>query len=88
MERGLLSFAIVSSLPAEARKTRRMELGLVPDGRLSGAGMVAEFQLLDAAGVSDAIPDYTERTLNEVQEGLPRWDSECMVLQSATTRGT
>ncbi|MDQ0408537.1 hypothetical protein J2S50_007086 [Streptomyces sp. DSM 40167] len=70
MERDLLSFAIVSSLPAEARKTGRMELGLVPDGRLSVAGMAAEFQLLDAAGVPDAIPDYTERTLNEVQEGL------------------
>ncbi|MFD6414333.1 hypothetical protein [Nocardia asteroides] len=88
LERNLLSFAIMSSLPSEARKTWRMELDLVPDGRLSIAGMAAEFHLLDAAGVPDAIPDYTDRILSEVQEGLPRWDSECRVLQSATTRGT
>ncbi|MGA5711289.1 hypothetical protein ACPCK8_33290 [Streptomyces cellulosae] len=88
LERDLTSFAIMSSTPSASRRGWRMDLGLFPDGRLSVAGVAAEFHLLEAAGVPPAPPDYTDRTLSEIREDLPWWDSECTVLQSATTGGT
>jgi hypothetical protein len=87
LERDLLSFAIMSSTPAAARRGWRMDLGLIPDGELSVTGRGADFHLLEVEGIPGAPPDYTERRLNEVREGLPWWDSDCTVLQFATTSG-
>ncbi|MFJ8544786.1 hypothetical protein ACIRFH_22695 [Streptomyces sp. NPDC093586] len=87
LERDLLPFAIMSSTPSASRKGWRMNLGLIPDGELSVTGQGADFHLLEAHGVPDAPPDYTERRLNEVRDGLPWWDSDCTVLQCATTSG-
>ncbi|BBC29434.1 hypothetical protein SGFS_007280 [Streptomyces graminofaciens] len=64
-----------------------MDLGLFPDGRLSLTGAAADFHLLDAEGIPDAPPDYSERRLSEVRGDLPWWDSECTVLKAATTGG-
>ncbi|WCN03932.1 hypothetical protein [Streptomyces sp. M92] len=88
LERELLNFAITSSTPSASRKGVRMELALFPDGLLSVAGKAAEFHLLDAEGVPETIPDYTERRLSDVRAGLPWWDSGCIVLRSATAPGT
>lgn len=66
----------------------RLDLGFFPGGSLSVAGDRADFYLLDVPGIPQAPPNYTERTLSQVRDGLPWWDSSCTVLQACTTTST
>nr|BFD81460.1 hypothetical protein StreXyl84_08610 [Streptomyces sp. Xyl84] len=88
LERTLLPFAIMNSVPSVARRQWRMDIGLFPDGELSLSGTAAEFHLLQAAGIPEGLPDYSEHRLDEIRADLPWWDSGCTVLQSSTTSTT
>ncbi|MFF0738849.1 hypothetical protein ACFYVL_00465 [Streptomyces sp. NPDC004111] len=87
LERDLLNFAIMSSTPSRTKRIWRLECSLFPDGELAIEGKAADFHLLDAPGVPDAPPNYTDRRLAQVREGLPWWSSACTVLQESTTSG-
>lgn len=66
----------------------RLDLGFFPDGDLTLVGVRADFYLLEVPGIPKAPPNYSERNLGQVRDGLPWWDSSCTVLQSCTTNNT
>lgn len=80
----LMSFTIMSSTPLASNGVCRMDIGLHPDGQLSISGGQAGFYLLEASGLPEGLPDYTDRSLGEVRRYLPWWNSECVVLESST----
>ncbi|MFD3442597.1 hypothetical protein ACFWU3_34490 [Streptomyces sp. NPDC058685] len=81
----LMAFTAVSSRPSAADGGFRLGLDFFPDGNLSVSGEHADFYLLEAHALPEAPPNYTDRHLEQVRYGLPRWDSECTVLQSSTS---
>lgn len=82
----LMAFSVMSSrVCGVADDGWRLDLEFFPDGAHSVSGDRANFYLLEAHGIPDAPPDYTGRDLDQVRHELPWWNSECTVLQSATT---
>ncbi|MFD4539041.1 hypothetical protein [Streptomyces bauhiniae] len=84
-ERELLPFAVMTSAPTVAKRMWRMDLGLFPDGELSVEGKAADFFLLDAHGIPEAPPSYSDHHLAQVKSDLPWWESACTVLESSST---
>ncbi|MFI1471614.1 polymorphic toxin-type HINT domain-containing protein [Streptomyces wuyuanensis] len=82
----LMAFSIMSSRPSRiAGGGLRLELEFFPDGDHSVSGDRADFYLLEAHGIPEAPPSYPGHNLDDVRHELPSWNSDCTVLQSATT---
>ncbi|GAA2312678.1 hypothetical protein GCM10010234_66730 [Streptomyces hawaiiensis] len=87
-EQKLMAFSVTSSRPSGADADRfLLELEFFPDGESSVSGASADFYLLDAHGISEAPPSYPGHDLDQVRHDLPSWNSDCTLLQSATTGG-
>ncbi|MEU2777243.1 hypothetical protein ABZ646_31185 [Streptomyces sp. NPDC007162] len=87
--RPLMAFSVQEYKPSlNADCGVRLNLGFFPDGDLSVAGDRADFYLLEVSGIPQAPPNYSQRNLGQVRDGLPWWDSPCTVLQSSTTSST
>ncbi|WP_406329887.1 hypothetical protein [Streptomyces sp. NBC_00203] len=84
----LMAFSVMSSRPSGvADGGLRLELEFFPDGDHSVSGDRADFYLLEVHGIPEAPPSYPGRDLDQVRHELPSWNSDCTVLQSATTSG-
>ncbi|WP_406086981.1 hypothetical protein [Streptomyces virginiae] len=84
--RELMAFSVMSSRPSVASDGGLLlELQLFPDGRHSMLGTRMEFYLLDSQGIPEAPPNYIGRTIRQVGNELPSWNSSCVVLQSVAT---
>ncbi|MFJ9801138.1 hypothetical protein [Streptomyces wuyuanensis] len=82
----LMAFSVVSSRPSRITDGGlRLELEFFPDGKVSVSGDRADFYLLEAHGIPEGPPGYPGRNLDQVRHELPSWNSDCTVLQSATT---
>ncbi|MEU2490399.1 hypothetical protein [Streptomyces sp. NPDC007883] len=82
----LMAFSVMSSWPSRiAGDGLRWELEFFPDGDHSVCGNRADFYLLEAHGVPEAPPGYPGQNLDDIRHELPSWNSDCTVLQSATT---
>ncbi|MFF3458105.1 hypothetical protein ACFYXH_28050 [Streptomyces sp. NPDC002730] len=87
-EKKLMAFSVTSSRPSGADTGGfRLELEFFPDGEVSISGGSADFYLLDVHGIPEGPPSYPGRDLDQVRHELPSWNSDCTVLQSATTSG-
>lgn len=64
----------------------RMGFKFFPKAQLSTSGKQAEFYVLEAEGLGEAPPDYSDADLKAVQENLPSWSSACSVLQASILR--
>lgn len=88
-DRSLTAFSVQEYKPSVVAGTGvRLDLGFFPHGDLSVAGDRADFHLLEVPSIPQAPPNYSERNLGQVRDGLPWWDSSCTVLQSCTTSST
>ncbi|MFD8917650.1 hypothetical protein ACFV0Y_07510 [Streptomyces sp. NPDC059569] len=87
--RPLMAFSVQEYKPSvDADGGVRLGLGFFPDGDLTVAGDRADFYLLEVPGIPQAPPNYSEQNLGQVRDGLPGWDSPCVILQSCTTSNT
>ncbi|MFF8679378.1 hypothetical protein ACF07F_15855 [Streptomyces sp. NPDC015237] len=84
----LMAFSVTSSrVFGSTGDGWRVDLEFFPDGTHYVRGKHADFYLLEAHGIPEAPPGYPGRELDQVRHELPSWNSDCTVLESATTRG-
>ncbi|MEV6263260.1 hypothetical protein AB0M42_21260 [Streptomyces sp. NPDC051784] len=96
--RGPTARTVVSGVPGRLDDLFRAEFSFHPDSRLEILGERAEFYVLEAQGIGDVPPDYTEPGAPEPgrpepgrsEDGtagprglLPSWDSHCTVLRAS-----
>ncbi|MGW3988388.1 hypothetical protein [Streptomyces sp. NPDC004830] len=85
-DKNLMAFSVTSSRPFRVDNGAfRMEVEFFPDGEAFISGMSAEFYLLETHGIPAAPPSYPGHDLDQVRHDLPSWNSDCTLLQSATT---
>ncbi|MCX4708771.1 MULTISPECIES: hypothetical protein [Streptomyces] len=84
-DRPLMAFSVQECKSSVVAGRVQLDLGFFPDGDLSVTGYRADFYLLEVPNIPQAPPNYTERNLDQVKNGLPWWNSPCTVLQSSTS---
>ncbi|MFW5418520.1 hypothetical protein J0910_18065 [Nocardiopsis sp. CNT-189] len=81
--RPLLALTVLAGTPGRTGGSFPMEFGPYPDAKLTVAGDLAEFYVLDAEGTGDVPPDHPDMEPVRVQHALPSWPSMCDLLQAS-----
>ncbi|WP_460065057.1 hypothetical protein [Streptomyces sp. YKOK-I1] len=82
----LAAFTVVSSVPDRLGESIRTRFDFFPEAHLTVSGDLAEFYVLEAEGIGDVPPDYSDMSLKQVREALPSWSSACNLLQASMSR--